>query len=85
MNGQSVESGSHLTQKGISHIQEEATATPQMQPLDASKLQITLTASPREVPTPNSAEVFAMKYVFPNLNQECPPQFSWDSIKYHFL
>lgn len=64
MNGQTLESGSHLTQAGICHIQEAAAEKNEMQPLDASKLQITLTASPREVPAPNSAEVFAMKYVF---------------------
>jgi branched-chain amino acid aminotransferase len=61
MNGHAVESGSHLTQTGIESAKAIALSTPQIHELDASKLTISPATSPREVPEPNSKEVFDMK------------------------
>ncbi|CAG8954217.1 hypothetical protein HYFRA_00005837 [Hymenoscyphus fraxineus] len=52
----SVETVDHLTQSGV-----EAQKIPAMQDLDASKLTIELTKSPRKVPELNSAGVWSCK------------------------
>lgn len=53
---------SNLTQAGIKHIQQASNGTAtKLAPLDASRMTVTLTQSPRTVPEPNSEEVRAQK------------------------
>lgn len=61
MNGHVVESLSHLTDSGVDAAKQAAEVEPAMKELDASKLTITRTTAPREIPGLNSEEVWAMK------------------------
>lgn len=56
-----VPSMSELIQAGVSDLKAETKADPQLQDLDASKLRITQSTSPREVPEPNSEGVWSVK------------------------
>lgn len=61
MNGHAVESMSSLRESGISDLKKTIQEDPALQDLDASKLTITHTTTPRPVPELNSKEVWSVK------------------------
>ncbi|KAG4432400.1 hypothetical protein IFR05_012110 [Cadophora sp. M221] len=61
MNGHAVESLTHLTDSGIDAANKMVQDEPALKELDASKLTVTRTLSPREIPEVNSNEVWDMK------------------------
>ncbi|KAH7417282.1 aminotransferase [Cadophora sp. MPI-SDFR-AT-0126] len=61
MNGHAVESLTHLTVSGIDAAKKTIQEEPAIKDLDASKLTVTKTSSPREIPEVNSHEVWDMK------------------------
>jgi hypothetical protein len=60
-NGHAVETASHLIENGVIAAKALVHEQPAIHDLDATKLKVTLTTSPRKVPEPNSAEVWDMK------------------------
>ena len=66
MNGHAVESLTHLTDSGIDAAKKTVHDEPAMKELDASKLTIAKTSSPREIPEVNSHEC-VFTYCFPLL------------------
>ncbi|CAL3964247.1 hypothetical protein PZA11_001654 [Diplocarpon coronariae] len=61
MSGHTVESLSHLTDSGVDAAKHAAEVEPAWKELDASKLTITKTSSPKDIPEVNSQEVWDMK------------------------
>ena len=66
MNGHTVESLTHLTDSGIDAAKKTVQDEPGMKELDASKLTVTKTSNPREIPEVNSHEC-VFTYVSPLL------------------
>ena len=56
MNGHAVESLTHLTDAGIDAANKTVQDEPALKELDASKVTVTKTLSPREIPEVNSNE-----------------------------
>jgi len=56
-----VQSMSELTESGIKHAEAHAREISQIKELDASKLTITQTTTPRKVPNLDSKEVWSFK------------------------
>jgi branched-chain amino acid aminotransferase len=61
MNGHPVQSMSDLMESGIKEVEAHAREEPAIHDLDASKLHITHTTTPRQVPKLNSEEVWSVK------------------------
>ncbi|KAL2065028.1 hypothetical protein VTL71DRAFT_4168 [Oculimacula yallundae] len=61
MSGHVVESLTHLTDSGIEAANKTVQDEPALKELDASKITITRTTTPREIPEVNSNEVWDMK------------------------
>jgi branched-chain amino acid aminotransferase len=68
MNGHAVETASHLIENDVRAAKEMA-QHPAVHNLDASKLTITLTKSPSEVPAPRSIAIWEMKT--PTVHSKC--------------
>jgi hypothetical protein len=60
-NGHAVEIASLLIENGVTAAKTRLHEQPEIHDLDASKLKVTRTNSPRKVPEPNSAEIWDMK------------------------